>query len=114
MGSDAQRRGQPAAHQVGARGRFNFFDTANVYSHGESERVLGFGAIRDFTKREDVVIATKVYSADGLGPIRRASRARRSYGDRQQPEDNSAPIMSISILFTASIMKRRWKKLWKP
>ncbi|HEY8193717.1 MAG TPA: aldo/keto reductase [Hyphomicrobium sp.] len=45
----------------------NFFDTANVYSHGESERVLG-RAIRDFTKREDVVIATKVYSPMGSGP----------------------------------------------
>lgn len=37
----------------------NFFDTANVYSAGESERVLG-RAIADFARREDVVIATKV------------------------------------------------------
>ncbi len=45
----------------------NFFDTANVYSHGESERVLG-RAIRDFAKREDVVIATKVNSPMREGP----------------------------------------------
>ena len=45
----------------------NFFDTANVYSHGESERVLG-RALRDFAKREEVVIATKVYSPMRLGP----------------------------------------------
>jgi 1-deoxyxylulose-5-phosphate synthase len=38
----------------------NFFDTANVYSLGESENVLG-RAIRDFAKRDEVVIATKVW-----------------------------------------------------
>ncbi len=36
----------------------NFFDTAIVYSNGTSEQFLG-RAIRDFAKREDVVIATK-------------------------------------------------------
>jgi 1-deoxyxylulose-5-phosphate synthase len=45
----------------------NFFDTANVYTHGESERVLG-RAIRDFAKREEVVIATKVNSPMREGP----------------------------------------------
>ncbi|MBS0268195.1 MAG: aldo/keto reductase [Proteobacteria bacterium] len=45
----------------------NFFDTANVYSHGESERVLG-RALRDFARREEVVIATKAYSPMRLGP----------------------------------------------
>ena len=38
----------------------NFFDTANMYSTGESEEVLG-RAIRDFTCREEVVIATKIF-----------------------------------------------------
>lgn len=42
----------------------NFFDTANAYSNGESERILG-RAIRDFAKREEVVIATKVFFGDG-------------------------------------------------
>lgn len=37
----------------------NFFDTANVYSHGESEEILG-DAIAD-RDREELVIATKVY-----------------------------------------------------
>ena len=37
----------------------NFFDTANVYSAGESEAVLG-AAIRDFARRDEVVLATKV------------------------------------------------------
>ncbi|MDR2367844.1 MAG: aldo/keto reductase [Deltaproteobacteria bacterium] len=38
----------------------NFFDTANVYSLGRSEEILG-RAIRDFAKRDEVVVATKVY-----------------------------------------------------
>lgn len=38
----------------------NFFDTANTYSDGSSEEILG-RAIRDFANRDEVVIATKVY-----------------------------------------------------
>ncbi|OZI74515.1 aldo/keto reductase [Bordetella genomosp. 12] len=38
----------------------NFFDTANSYSDGSSEEIVG-RALCDFVKREDVVIATKVY-----------------------------------------------------
>ncbi len=39
----------------------NFFDTADVYSLGESERILGHAIRASGAKREDVVIATKVY-----------------------------------------------------
>jgi aryl-alcohol dehydrogenase-like predicted oxidoreductase len=45
----------------------NFFDTANVYSDGTSEEFLG-RAIRDFSKRDDVVIATKVHGRMRPGP----------------------------------------------
>jgi 1-deoxyxylulose-5-phosphate synthase len=45
----------------------NFFDTANVYSDGESERVLG-RALRDFAPRDEVIIATKVCSPVRPGP----------------------------------------------
>lgn len=38
----------------------NFFDTANVYSIGVSEEILG-RALRDFANRDEVVIATKVH-----------------------------------------------------
>ncbi|WP_148863542.1 aldo/keto reductase [Marinobacter fonticola] len=39
----------------------NFFDTADMYSLGESERVVG-KALLDYAKRDDVVLATKVYN----------------------------------------------------
>ena len=38
----------------------NFFDTADMYSQGASEEVLG-RALRDLARREEVVVATKVY-----------------------------------------------------
>jgi aryl-alcohol dehydrogenase-like predicted oxidoreductase len=44
----------------------NFFDTADMYSVGASEEVLG-RALRDFTTRHEVVIATKVFFPVGKG-----------------------------------------------
>ncbi|MEV6849674.1 aldo/keto reductase, partial [Actinoplanes sp. NPDC051411] len=37
----------------------NFFDTANMYSYGSSEEILG-RALNDFANRDDVVVATKL------------------------------------------------------
>ncbi len=48
----------------------NFFDTADMYSFGVSEEVLG-RALRDFTRRDDVVIATKVFFPTGESPTSR-------------------------------------------
>jgi aryl-alcohol dehydrogenase-like predicted oxidoreductase len=45
----------------------NFFDTANVYSDGTSEEIVG-RALAEFTKREEVVIATKVHGRMRPGP----------------------------------------------
>jgi aryl-alcohol dehydrogenase-like predicted oxidoreductase len=48
----------------------NFFDTANVYSNGSSEEILG-QALKDFANREEVVIATKVCLETGDGQNRK-------------------------------------------
>ena len=45
----------------------NFFDTANVYSDGTSEEIVG-RALKDFAPRDDVVIATKVHGRMRPGP----------------------------------------------
>jgi 1-deoxyxylulose-5-phosphate synthase len=45
----------------------NFLDTANVYSAGSSEEIVG-KAVKDFVPREEVVIATKVFSRMRPGP----------------------------------------------
>jgi len=45
----------------------NFFDTADAYSIGVSETIVG-RSLREFTRRDDVVIATKVFFPMGPGP----------------------------------------------
>ena len=54
----------------------NFFDTANVYSDGTSEEIVG-RALRDFATRDEIVLATKVHGrmrpdANGAGLSRKA------------------------------------------
>jgi aryl-alcohol dehydrogenase-like predicted oxidoreductase len=46
----------------------NFFDTADVYSEGESEQALGQSFRNLNLARKDIVVATKVYSRVGTGP----------------------------------------------
>ena len=48
----------------------NFFDTANTYSDGTSEEIVG-RALKDFCRREEIVVATKVYF-----PMRQGANAR--------------------------------------
>ena len=48
----------------------NFFDTADVYSQGESERVTG-KALKEYAKRHEVVLATKVNGPMGGDPNNR-------------------------------------------
>lgn len=50
----------------------NFFDTSNMYSQGMSEEVTG-RALRDFARREEVVVATKVFFPTGDGPNQRGT-----------------------------------------
>lgn len=45
----------------------NFFDTANYYSDGSSEEIVG-RALRDFGRRDELVIATKVFYSADKGP----------------------------------------------
>jgi aryl-alcohol dehydrogenase-like predicted oxidoreductase len=48
-----------------------FFDTADMYSDGESERITGALLRRMFASREEYVLATKVYYPTGAGPNER-------------------------------------------
>ncbi|HYA71588.1 MAG TPA: aldo/keto reductase [Roseiarcus sp.] len=56
---------RPFIRQALERG-INFFDTADMYSVGASEEILG-RAIKEFSRRDEVVIATKVFNAMGPG-----------------------------------------------
>ncbi len=72
LGEEASRPFIREALEAG----INFFDTANVYSAGSSEEILG-RALRDYARRDEVVVATKVHGkmaehANGGGLSRRA------------------------------------------
>jgi 1-deoxyxylulose-5-phosphate synthase len=63
VGEDASRVIIKQALDAG----INFLDTANVYSAGSSEEIVG-KAVQDFVPREEVVIATKVHGQMRPGP----------------------------------------------
>src|SRR5579871_3231696 len=51
----------------------NFFDTADIYSNGVSEEVTGHALKKFGVRREEVVIATKVYNPMGQTPNERGT-----------------------------------------
>jgi aryl-alcohol dehydrogenase-like predicted oxidoreductase len=61
-----EEKSRPLLRQAVETG-INFFDTANVYSDGSSEEIVG-RALQEFTRREEVVIATKVCGRMRAGP----------------------------------------------
>ncbi|MFI6374167.1 aldo/keto reductase [Streptomyces sp. NPDC050546] len=63
LGEEASR---PLIRQAVEAG-INFFDTANVYSDGTSEEITG-RALRDFARRDEIVLATKVNGRMRPGP----------------------------------------------
>ena len=70
----------------------NFFDTAVGYQSGTDEQYLG-RALRDFAKREDVVVATKFLPRTPGGDRRRYHRpAAHPEHDRYQPAQFGAGL----------------------
>ena len=59
-------RSRPLIRQALELG-INFFDTANVYSDGTSEEIVG-RALRDFARRDEIVLATKLRGRMSPGP----------------------------------------------
>jgi len=67
----------------------NFFDTADIYSYGASEEVVG-NALKDFARRDEVVIATKVFN-------------------RMSPDPNDAGLSRKHIMSSIDSSLRRLK-----
>ena len=61
-----EEQGRPLIRKALEMG-INFLDTANMYSEGSSEEVLG-RALKDFAKRDEIVLATKVFFPMRPGP----------------------------------------------
>jgi 1-deoxyxylulose-5-phosphate synthase len=56
--------------RIAIEGGINFFDTADVYSAGQSEEITGF-YLKEMTNREEIVVATKVHGVMGPGANQR-------------------------------------------
>lgn len=69
------------------KNKINFYDTANVYSEGVSEEILGKAIKKYNWRRENVVIATKVYF-----PVGRAGEEPPSMGDSNDTKDNNGYV----------------------
>ncbi|MGH9591636.1 MAG: aldo/keto reductase [Bryobacteraceae bacterium] len=73
LGTKGWHVGQEDAREhfaIALEAGINFFDTADVYSIGRSEEITG-SLLKELASRDDVVVATKVHGAMGLGPNRR-------------------------------------------
>ena len=87
---NVDQAGADALTRVSIAGGVNFFDTAKVYSHGESETMLGQSFRNLAVARNDVALATKGYMR--RGPGRNDVGASRGHIDpaRRTPQDGGA------------------------
>jgi 1-deoxyxylulose-5-phosphate synthase len=82
----------------------NFFDTANTYSDGTSEEIVG-RALKDFARREEVVIATKVFY-----PMRKDPNAR-GLSRKQIMTEIDASLRRLGTDYVDLYQIHRWDKL---
>ena len=87
----------------------NFFDTADVYSLGASEEIVG-RALKDFAKRHEVVIATKVHGKMGDGPNASGLSRKHIMEAIDASLKRLARTTSTSTRSTASIRRRRSRR----
>jgi len=81
----------------------NFFDTANTYSDGTSEEIVG-RALRDFARREELVIATKVFY-----PMRKDVNAR-GLSRKQIMTEIDASLRRLGTDYVDIYQIHRWDK----
>jgi aryl-alcohol dehydrogenase (NADP+) len=79
----------------------NFFDTADMYSAGASEELTG-KFVREFCRRDEAVIATKVYF-----PVDIAFRGANAQGPKPLPKPNASGLSRKRILAAIDASLRR-------
>jgi aryl-alcohol dehydrogenase-like predicted oxidoreductase len=91
----------------------NFFDTSNSYNEGVTETIVGKWLSQDKSRRDQIVLATKVYSQMGEGP----NDARLSaYHIRRACEDSLRRLQTDHIdLYQMHHVDRRtpWDEIWQ-
>ncbi len=88
----------------------NFVDTADMYSAGESEEIVG-KALQG--RRDDVVLATKVHFPMGEGPNRRGNSRRWIVSEvEREPDAGCGPTGSTSTRSTAPTRPPTSRRPW--
>jgi hypothetical protein len=88
-----------------------FWDTANVYQHGTSEELVG-RAITRYSRREEIVLATKVHGKMHDGPGGQGLSARPSWSRSTPRWPGSGPTTSTST--RSMLLKRRTRPTGLP
>ena len=91
----------------------NFFDTANSYNEGLTETIIGNWLSQDKSRRDQIVLATKVYSQTGEGPN---DRRLSAYHIRRACEDSLRRLQTDHIdLYQMHHVDRRppWDEIWQ-
>ncbi len=91
----------------------NFFDTANIYNEGLTETIVGNWLTEDKSRRDQIVLATKLYGKTGEGP----NDGRLSaYHIRRACEDSLRRLQTDHIdLYQMHHVDRRtpWDEIWQ-
>ena len=91
----------------------NFFDTANSYSDGTSEEIVG-RALRDFARRDEIVVATKVRfgarRAPNIGGLSRKTILEEIDGSLRRLGMDHVDLYQIHRWTPTRRSKRRWKR----
>ena len=91
----------------------NFFDTANIYNEGLTETIVGNWLAEDKSRRDQIVLATKLYGRTGEGP----NDGRLSaYHIRRACEDSLRRLQTDHIdLYQMHHVDRRtpWDEIWQ-
>lgn len=86
----------------------NFFDTANSYSAGTSEIIVG-KMLKEFTRREDVVLATKVYFPTGQeGPHVKSGPNRQGLSRKAIMHEIEASLTRLDTDYVDLYQIHRW------
>ena len=91
----------------------NFFDTANIYNEGLTETIIGNWLAQDKNRRDQIVLATKLYGKTGEGP----NEGRLSaYHIRRACEDSLRRLQTDHIdLYQMHHVDRHtpWDEVWQ-
>lgn len=90
----------------------NFFDTANVYSDGTSEEIVG-RVLKEYANRDEVVLATKVYFQMHEGPNGKGLSRKHIMSEIDKSLKRLGTDYVDLYQYTAGIFIPRSKKRWK-